>query len=157
MPNCPLCGTPFSGSPAHCPECGNPFSAGSSWKPGAAGGDLALGQAARRDEETIARLAGYEKFSGILWLVIAGLQMLTCLGFIAGLWNLFAGISRLRLVKPIRERRSFVPAAYEPYGQLVALGIINLLLGGIVGVAFVLFDFHTRDEVLKNARLFDRP
>jgi hypothetical protein len=104
-----------------------------------------------------AQIAFYEKLSGILWLVIAGLQILTCFGLIAGAWNIYAGVSRLRLVKHVRARRFFIPAAYEGVAMLVVLGLVNLLIGGVVGVAFVLFDFYIRDQVLSNSGVFDRP
>ena len=35
------------------------------------------------------------------------------------------------------------------------IGLINLLLGGLIGVLFVTFDFIIRDKVLSNRRLFN--
>jgi hypothetical protein len=103
---------------------------------------------------TIRRLADYERISGILWIVLAAIQILTVVGIIAGIWNILAGISRINVSKQITARDSKVPAIFESYTQLIVIGIINLLLGGIIGVAFVAFDFYIRDVVLRNARLF---
>jgi hypothetical protein len=38
--------------------------------------------------------------------------------------------------------------------QLIVIGVINLALGGVVGVVFVAFDFYIRDKILTNAYLF---
>jgi hypothetical protein len=37
---------------------------------------------------------------------------------------------------------------------LVIIGIINLLLGGFIGVVLVGFDFYIREKVLTNSHLF---
>jgi hypothetical protein len=37
---------------------------------------------------------------------------------------------------------------------LVIIGVINLVLGGFIGVLFVGFDFYIRDKVLTNAHIF---
>jgi GYF domain 2/Family of unknown function (DUF5362) len=106
------------------------------------------------DEATIRRIADYEKASGILWIVVGALQCLTLIGLIAGIWNIYAGLTRLRLCPLILERNSRVPAAFEGVGQLIIIGIINLCLGGMIGVAFVIFDFFIRDLVLRHRHLF---
>lgn len=105
-------------------------------------------------ELTIRRLGDYERISGILWIVLGAFQILTIIGIIAGIWNIFAGISRMKVSKRIKARENAVPGIFEDYTQLVVIGIINLLVGGVVGVVFVAFDFYIRDVVLKNARLF---
>jgi hypothetical protein len=37
---------------------------------------------------------------------------------------------------------------------LILIGIVNLILGGIIGVVFVILDFMIRDKVLTNRNLF---
>ena len=106
------------------------------------------------DENLIRRIADYERISGILWIVLAIIQICTCIGAVAGIWNIFAGRSRLKIAPQIRLRNPNVPKAFESIGQLVVIGAINLLLGGVIGVIFVGFDFFIRDKVLTNNRLF---
>jgi hypothetical protein len=106
------------------------------------------------DEATVRRIADYEKASGVLWIIIGVLQCLTLIGLIAGIWNIFAGVSRLRLSPLILQRHPGVVAAFEGIGQLIVIGVINLFLGGLIGVAFVIFDFVIRDMVLRNRHLF---
>ena len=49
-----------------------------------------------------------------------------------------------------------MPFDFEPIVGLVVIGLINLILGGVIGVAIVGLDFYVRDQVLSNRRLFDR-
>lgn len=110
--------------------------------------------ASSSEEAAVRRIADYEKASGILWIVIGVLQCLTLVGLIAGIWNIYAGVTRLKMCPLILERNPRVPTAFEGIGQLIVIGIINLCLGGMVGVAFVVFDFVIRDLVLRHRHLF---
>jgi hypothetical protein len=73
---------------------------------------------------------------------------------IAGVWNVIAAWSRFKVSPMIRQRDSRVPAFYEGITQLVIIGVINLLFGGVIGVLFVVFDFVIRDMVLNHQHLF---
>jgi hypothetical protein len=114
------------------------------------------GQVANQDADLIRRIADYERISGILWIVLGAIQILTLVGIIAGIWNIFAGRSRLKLSPFISARDASVPEAYESMSGLVIIGVINVLVGGFIGVAFIAFDFYIRDLVLSNARLFNQ-
>lgn len=105
-------------------------------------------------QNMIRRLADYERISGILWIVIAVVQICTIVGAIAGIWNIFAGRSRLKISKRIAECDRNIPKEFEPTSQLLVIGIVNFLLGGVVGILLVVFDFYIRDIVLTNAHLF---
>jgi hypothetical protein len=106
------------------------------------------------EETTIRRLADYERLSGIFWIVLGILLCLTIIGAIAGVWNILAGRSGLGLAKRIRERDPGVPSEYEGTTGLIVIGLVNLFLGGAIGILFVAFDFYVRDQVLKNKHLF---
>ena len=109
----------------------------------------------RKDTDLfINRIADYYKVSAILWLIIAILQIVSILGIVAGIWNLFASASRFQMIKAVRARFPSVIEANKGVAQLVILGIINFFLGAVVGVLFVAFDFYIRDQVLKKADLF---
>lgn len=107
-------------------------------------------------EATVRRIADYERISGILWITIGAIQCITVIGIIAGIWNIIAGISRIGAAPVILRRDPQVPAMFEGIGQLIVIGIINLLLGGVIGVVFVIFDFVIRDMVLRNRHLFEQ-
>ncbi len=108
-------------------------------------------------DHTVRRIADYERISGILWIIIGAIQCLTLIGIIAGVWNIVAGISRISAAPLILQRDPRVPAMFEGIGQLIVIGLINIFLGGIVGVLFVIFDFVIRDMVLRNRQLFEQP
>lgn len=107
-------------------------------------------------EATIRRLADYERVSGILWIVIGVIQCLTLIGLIAGIWNIVAGVSGIRIAPVILQRDPCIPAVFEGIGQLIIIGVINLLLGGMIGVFFIIFYFIIRDMVLKHRHLFEQ-
>ena len=88
-------------------------------------------------------------------MILGGVQI--CTGFlaIAGAWNIYAGVTRYKSAKRIRSRDPAIPKEFESVTQLVVIGVINLLVGGIVGLVFLGFDFFIRDKVLTNAHLFD--
>lgn len=115
--------------------------------PAAAAGDAA--------EHTVRTIASYEKISGIIWLILGIVQCLSLIAIIAGVWNIVAGISRIRSAPLILQRHPGVPAAFEGVGMLIAIGLVNLFLGGFIGVIAVIFDFVIRDMVLKNRALFE--
>lgn len=108
------------------------------------------------DEATVRRIAEYERISAIVWAVIAVVQILSVVAIVAGAWNLYAAWTRHRIVPHIQARNQAVPAAFESITGLVIIGLINLFLGGVIGVIGVVFDFVVRDHVLKNRHLFDR-
>lgn len=104
----------------------------------------------------LGRMADYERVSAVLWLVLGIVQVLMIVTIIAGVWNIFAALSRFKLSPLIRARDPAVPAAYEGnLTQLIILAVVNALLGAAVGVLFVIFDFFIRDQVLKHRRLFN--
>jgi len=106
------------------------------------------------DETLIRRLSEYSRWSGILWIVLGALQIVSVFGIVAGAWNVFAGITRIRMAGPILRREATVPAAFQGVAGLILIGVINLLLGGVIGLVLVGVDFFVRDQVLKNAPLF---
>lgn len=107
------------------------------------------------DTQLLRQIADYERISAVLWLVLGIVQVISVIAVIAGIWNIIAAVSRFGLVPRIQQRDPGVPAAYEGVTGLVLIGLVNLCLGGMIGVAFVVFDFIIRDKVLSNRHLFD--
>lgn len=104
--------------------------------------------------EFIRRMADYEKLSAILWLILSIIQILSIIAIVAGIWNFFASLSRFGMVKKIRALEADVPENYEGMGQLIVIGLINVLLGAVIGIVFVALDFYIRDQILKNKHVF---
>ncbi|HBF33219.1 TPA: hypothetical protein DDW35_01520 [Candidatus Sumerlaeota bacterium] len=148
---CVHCGKQIADAAVLCVGCGCPVTPLNSLE--------TTGSLGEEDALTfVRRVADYEMISAILWLVLAIFQIFSIVGAIAGLWNLFAAFSRFAIVKRIRQRDASVPAAYESMTQLIIIGVINLFLGGVIGIVFVAFDFFIRDQILKNKQVFfDKP
>ena len=106
--------------------------------------------------DVIRRLARYERISGIVWLVIAVLQILFIVTALAGLWNIYACVSRLRMARYIESRDPGVPAAYEQnLTWIIIMAVVNLTLGGAFAVVWIGFDWYVRSRVLANRHLFE--
>lgn len=148
---CSTCGTLIGSSANFCSNCG-----GRSSSEGApVRATRPTGQADINTDNLFRKLADYERLSGILWILIGVLQVFTFWGAIAGIWNLFAGYSRIKIAPRIRARDRSVPAEFDGIAQLAILAVINVLLGGVIGIVFVIFDYIIREKILDNRHLFD--
>lgn len=155
---CSRCGKPSSPGGSFCSGCGSAIeSARSEDRVYPAVGAAAIMAVPRpdADEHLLQRIADYERISGILWMILGILQVLMVVTIIVGIWNIFAASSRMKLRPMIMARDARIPAAYEDVTQLVIIGVLNLFLGGVIGVLFVVFDFIIRDMVLSNRRIFN--
>jgi hypothetical protein len=106
------------------------------------------------DDALVRGFASYERISGYAWIAIGVLQVLLVLTIIAGAWNIYVGISRGKLASRIEHRDPYVPATFEPLTGYVISGVLNLVLGGVLGVALVGLDLYVRDQLLKSRHLF---
>lgn len=110
------------------------------------------------EDDTLVRgFAGYERLSGWAWIVIGVIQVICLITIIAGAWNIYVGTTRLKMAQGIEARNPTVPAAFESLTGYVIIGILNLVLGGVLGLALLAVDLYVRDQVLKNRNLFTGP
>ncbi|WP_406832840.1 DUF5362 family protein [Pedococcus sp. KACC 23699] len=114
-------------------------------------------QQANPDELFIRRVSEYSRWSGVGWMILGALQVLSIFGIIAGVWNLIAGWSRISTAKDIAMRNPSIPARFRPVGGYVVIAVVNLFLGGFIGLALVGFDLFVRDQILKNEGAFTSP
>ncbi len=102
-----------------------------------------------------AKVKRCEIISGLLWLVIGAVQVFFVYTAAAGVWNVINAILRLRSVGNIRAGNPEVVSWYENRRtSLIIFAVVNLVLGGVVGVALVAFDWWVRDYVLNNKSAF---
>lgn len=105
------------------------------------------------------RVAGYAKASAIVWMILAIIQILIGLAewptlIIIGIWNIIASIQGFKLAGKIRMLDPSTPDDVEGLAGLIIFGIVNVLLGAILGIAGIILDFYVRDQILKNRDLF---
>ncbi len=106
--------------------------------------------------QVAARVQKCELISGVLWLVIGIVQLVFVWTAAAGVWNIFFSIMRLRSVKNIYVGNPEIVPWYEGrQNWLIAFAVVNLVLGGVVGIFLVAFDWWVRDYVLKNKAAFE--
>lgn len=111
----------------------------------------------KMDDISIAkRVADYEKTAGILWIVIGIIQVISLVTIIAGIWNIVEGSKRIKLSPKIQPHQPWIVPAFEnSLNSIIIIGVINLIFGGVIGVAIAAFDYYIRDYVLKNRVVFD--
>jgi hypothetical protein len=106
------------------------------------------------DVTLVRRIATYERVSGWFWIVLGVLQIMSLFLIIAGVWNIVAGVSRLKMAPRVERREASVPPAFEGLAMLIVVGVINFLFGAMIGLVLVGVDLYVRDLVLKNRHLF---
>lgn len=109
------------------------------------------------DQAFVRQMSSYSHWTGVGWIVLGAFQVLSLFGIIAGAWNIFAGISRVRFADRIKERDSSVPQNVEGLAEYIIIGLINLFLGGVIGVVLVGVDLLVRDRILTRRGLFEQP
>ena len=113
-----------------------------------------MGRTPGEEQELVRSIARYERLSGGLWVVLGVLQILGIVTAIAGVWNIYAATERLRIARAIETRERWIPAAFDPLGGLIIMGLVNVFLGGVIGIVFVGLDLWIRSRVLENADVF---
>ncbi len=109
-----------------------------------------------RAAELARGIATYERVSGVLWIGLGLLQVLSLWLVFAGVWNLVAGISRLGIAPAIERREARIPQAFAGIVGLVVIALVNLFLGAMIGLVMVALDFYVRSRVLDNRDIFTK-
>lgn len=102
----------------------------------------------------IRQLSDYERYSGWAWVTLGVIQVITVFGIIAGVWNIVAGISRIKMAPRIAARDPAVPAAFDSLTMYIVIGVINFVFGAMIGLAVLALDLYVRNEILKHRHLF---
>lgn len=100
------------------------------------------------------------KTNGIIWIVIAGIQILLGLAIdwfmlIVGVLNLISAIQDIKFSKKFPYNPVGIVAKVKPLGGAIVTLIYNLVIGGIIGVAgSIYYLFAVRGYVLENKQAF---
>ncbi len=170
---CKACGQPIEKEQAVCLNCGVPagkgrnycYYCGSSLMEDAVicvkCGCSTVGNAnsfITEDEKSqyYRKLSDYEKTSGIIWLVIGIIQVLTVVGIICGIWNIVMAVQRLNYSKELMKKPPNVVKTFESQMTgLIIILVLNIFLGALIGVIGAAFDFYVRDYVLSNKEKYN--
>lgn len=143
---CSKCGRPVDDGAAFCSHCGSPLSSGAAAPAVIPDDPAGIAARVRRNETVIS----------VLWLALGVVQLALLYTAAAGVWNIVNAILTLRNTRNIvAGNPNVVPYFDGKRTGLIVMGVVNLVLGGVVGVALVLYELHIRQVVLDNAGAFD--
>ncbi len=109
------------------------------------------------EPEQVARsIRDWEKIANILWLVLGIIQCFTLAGIPCGVFNIIMSVRGLKNSKLIAVGQQWVIGYYEnSLISLIIAAVVNLIIGGFIGVALVIFEFIIRDYALKHRYAFE--
>lgn len=101
-------------------------------------------------------LSEREKISAIVWLVIGICQCLSIVLIFCGVWNIYASIKRFKHAEAVLTPWRGIVNSYDKWMSNIIIGlVINLIFGGVIGVAGSLYDlFMVRSYVLDNKDVY---
>lgn len=109
------------------------------------------------DRDTVLQdISNKEKVGGIIWIVVATIQLIIGLVYnwvtiIVGIWNLIVGITRITNAGKIEERKDKIVEEYEKnLANIIIFLVLNIFIGGLIGVAGAIYDLVTRNYVISN-------
>lgn len=102
-------------------------------------------------------LSEKEKMSAIIWLVIGIMQCLSFVCVIAGAWNIYCAVTRFKQANAVLTPWKGIVNTYDQWQSNIIVGLgINLILGGVIGIAGNLYDLLVvRKYVLDNRQVFE--
>lgn len=109
------------------------------------------------DRNTVLKnISDKEKVGGIIWIVVATIQLLIGLTYnwitmFVGIWNLVFGIIRITNAGKMEQRANGIVEAYEKtLASIIIFLVLNIFVGGIIGVVGAIYDLVVRSYVLNN-------
>lgn len=108
--------------------------------------------------EIVSKIKLLEIICNILWIIVGAIQIYYIYTAGAGIWNIVNAIITLMSVKNIYVGNNAVIDWYDKKKNwLIVFAIINIVIGGLIGVLLVLFEFYIRNFALKNKYVFENP
>ncbi len=109
------------------------------------------------DVRLVNTLASKLRTENIIWIVIAGFQILSIVGAAVGIYNLIVAISNLDVAKKIQERPVGIVRSFEPMTGNIVVLCINVFFGAFIGIVGSLYHiFGVRGFVMDHKEEFMR-
>ena len=156
MKYCQYCGTPIADDAKFCSNCGKAV-----WQ--APTSETPINDETKKNAEQhnlINKLSSRLKTNGIIWIVIASIQILVGLfgvwfTLIVGVLNIFSAITDIKNSKRILTNPNGLVKAYEPLAGPIITLVYNLVIGGIIGVlGSIYYLVSVRGFVMENKEQF---
>lgn len=157
MKFCTNCGKQLSDEAAFCSVCGKPVSApmAPAYTP------VAPAYApVQSNADLVNKLSERVKMNGIIWIVIAVIQILVGLlgawfTLIVGVLNIISAIKDLQYSKTVLQNPTGIVATFEPLASPIITLAYNLVIGGVIGVVGSIYYFVAlRGFVMENKNAF---
>lgn len=165
---CINCGNRLAPDAVFCPNCGKSTGNRTSHTAPPLYGAYAPYRGGYYVKSPSETLATREKASGLVWLAVAIIQALVAWYFfdnswdwgeytwisyaIISLWNFSVAYQSLQRSKRVEARISGIVAEYDAmFTSCIVFIVINVLFGGVVGVAGAIFNLLNRSYAIKNA------
>ena len=150
---CTKCGANVPENANVCPQCGNAI--GGQQQTASGSQTVPPPTPLTDDEIVVKRIKDNAKLCAILWIVVGALQCLSCVGIIAGVWNIVIGVRELKFSETIVQGNRAIFDTYDNSMTMLIIGaVINFVFGLLVGCALSVFEFYIRDQVIKNRKVF---
>lgn len=149
MKFCQKCGKELLDEYVACPVCGCPTNISSFTALSNENTDLVL-----------KKLSEKMKIYGIIWLVIAVIQILLgiflyWMFLIIGVVNIVTSVMGLKYSKDVLEKPSGIVEKFQPIAGPIFTLVYNFLFGGVIGVIGSIYYFvGIRNYVMENKELF---
>ena len=107
-------------------------------------------------EDILRKIADKEQTSGVIWIVIGVLQVIiglcgTIIPLFVGIWNIYNASLRMKYAKNIIKRQKDLVKEYNNnLSNCIIFLIINIFVGGIIGIVGAIYDLYIRNYVLDN-------
>lgn len=136
----------------YCPHCSAPY-------------DVTVNLPSKKTSKTApvsgpaavaAKVRRCEIVSGVVWIIIGLIQCIAVFTAAAGVWNIVNAIVSLRNMRNIQPGNPHVVSYFDQRKVwLIVMAVVNIILGGVVGVLLVAFNWYVRDYVLQNRAAFE--
>ncbi len=150
---CTHCGNEVNENAVVCIKCGCAIS-------GIATHNSQVGYTPSASTSIVDTITQRIKINGIIWIVIAGIQILMGISFnwiflIVGALNLISSIQNLNYSKNFPNNPVGIVAKMKPLVGAIVVLIYNLIIGGIIGIAgSIYYLVAVRGYVLENEQAF---
>ena len=115
---------------------------------------------ANRTDDILIKLSERLKINGIIWIVIAVLQIIiglcgTILPLVVGILNIISAVKDLNYSKTVLENPNGIVKYFESLTSPIITLVYNLLIGGVIGVVGSTYYFIAlRGFVMENESAF---
>lgn len=155
MKYCQYCGTQLIDDAKFCPNCGK-----TTVQIFQEGKQTTEATSSNSQQKIVNTLSSRLKTNGIIWLVIAIIQILVGLfgvwfTIIVGVLNIVSAITDIKNSKRILTNPNGIVKVYEPITNAVIALIYNVVIGGLIGVlGSIYYLVFVRGFVMENKNLF---